>query len=144
MDEQTFGLVKQAYDSLHKEWEKTSDRSMKLRIGTQLLHASFVLRDKGHDTGERMLIRGQILEAHGHDMCHLIEELTEQLVSHLDPEQPAMEVLMAELVVGIHRTLASPIDDADKLAHLKESLPPQEKAEGLLKEYAQFKRMTIQ
>lgn len=99
-------------------------------LAAQVLHAIFILKDKGHDSDELRAERARIFDQYGHEIIHMIQPPSEGEIEGVQA--------LTELLLLIHRTLESPLDDADKLAHLREELFPPGRLEQIQDAAKQF------
>jgi hypothetical protein len=118
-------LLKEAAATYLKQLTEEPDHDEALNWASSFLLAALALKKRGHDTEEMLLARGLIFEKYGHDLLlHLISSPSE-----LEAEGAK---IITQTLLTVHWTLTSPIDDADKVTHLREELFPPGRLEQVL------------
>lgn len=93
-----------------------------------LMHRLFVCRDHGIDSDWLRRVGHQLYDHFGHELIHQLDHAAE----HAMKGGRAVHVLM-DTLNAVNKTLDSPIDDADKISHLKELLRTGSQGEALAK-----------
>ena len=102
---------------------------------TFVLGGMFQLKRAGKDLPDGAQLRAGIFERHGEYVLKALVLAIHELQHGLEGARHEIAEEYARHMGMLMKTLDSPIDDADKIQHLRESLPKSEEFKALLKEH---------
>ncbi len=108
------------------EDEDTADNQL-IFDACSFLHSSFMLREQEADWQNGTRMRADVFEKYGHHILHAFLAALELNKENVAP----LQRIFAKDMLAVFKTLNSPIEDSEKIAHLRETFFSKQAVESL-------------